>query len=89
MSRRVTRSETEELLGRLRSRIKGLTLRTTFITGFPGETDDDFAQLVEFVAAAHVRADGRFHVFARARYAGRESAGSCAGRRDGSAAASG
>jgi len=49
MSRRVTRPETEELLGRLRSRIKGLTLRTTFITGFPGETDDDFAQLVEFV----------------------------------------
>lgn len=49
MARRVTRSETEDLLGRLRSRIQGLTLRTTFITGFPGETDDDFAQLVEFV----------------------------------------
>lgn len=50
MSRRVTRTETEELLGRLRSRIKGLTLRTTFITGFPGETEDDFAQLREFIA---------------------------------------
>jgi len=49
MSRRVTRDATEELLGRLRGRIDGLTLRTTFITGFPGETDDDFAQLVEFV----------------------------------------
>src|SRR5205814_2722000 len=49
MSRRVTRTETEKLLDRLRSRIGGLTLRTTFITGFPGETDDDFAQLVEFV----------------------------------------
>jgi ribosomal protein S12 methylthiotransferase len=49
MSRRVTRAETEELLSRLRSRIKNLTLRTTFITGFPGETDDDFSQLVEFV----------------------------------------
>jgi ribosomal protein S12 methylthiotransferase len=49
MSRRVTRAETEELLSRLRSRIKNLTLRTTFITGFPGETDDDFRQLVEFV----------------------------------------
>jgi ribosomal protein S12 methylthiotransferase len=49
MSRRVTRGETEELLARLRSQIDGLTLRTTFITGFPGETDDDFAQLVEFV----------------------------------------
>jgi len=49
MARRVTRPETEELLDRLRSRIKGLSLRTTFITGFPGETDDDFEQLVDFV----------------------------------------
>jgi ribosomal protein S12 methylthiotransferase len=49
MARRVTRSQTEELLGRLRSRIEGLSLRTTFITGFPGETDEDFAELVEFV----------------------------------------
>jgi ribosomal protein S12 methylthiotransferase len=49
MARRVTRAQTEDLLGRLRSRIPGLSLRTTFITGFPGETDDDFAQLVEFV----------------------------------------
>jgi ribosomal protein S12 methylthiotransferase len=49
MSRRVNRADTEDLLGRLRSRIKNLSLRTTFITGFPGETDDDFAQLVEFV----------------------------------------
>jgi len=49
MARRVTRDETQELLSRLRSRIKDLTLRTTFITGFPGETDDDFAQLCDFV----------------------------------------
>jgi ribosomal protein S12 methylthiotransferase len=49
MARRVTRSDTEELLGRLRSRIDGLALRTTFITGFPGETDDDFAEVEEFV----------------------------------------
>ena len=49
MSRRVNRADTEDLLGRLRSRIKNLSLRTTFITGFPGETDDDFAELAEFV----------------------------------------
>jgi ribosomal protein S12 methylthiotransferase len=49
MARRVTRSETEELLARLRSRIKNLSLRTTFITGFPGETDADFLALVDFV----------------------------------------
>jgi ribosomal protein S12 methylthiotransferase len=49
MARRVTREQTEGLLARLRSRIEGLALRTTFITGFPGETDDDLAQLVDFV----------------------------------------
>ena len=49
MARRVTRAETESLLARLRSGIKNLTLRTTFITGFPGETGDDFAQLEEFI----------------------------------------
>jgi ribosomal protein S12 methylthiotransferase len=37
------------LLGKLRSRIENLTLRTTFITGFPGETDADFAELIQFV----------------------------------------
>jgi ribosomal protein S12 methylthiotransferase len=49
MSRRVTRSETEALLTRLRERIPGLTLRTTLITGFPGETEEEFSALVEFV----------------------------------------
>jgi ribosomal protein S12 methylthiotransferase len=49
MQRRVTRGETEELLARLRSRIKNLVMRTTFITGFPGETEEDFDELVQFV----------------------------------------
>ena len=49
MARRVTRSETEELLGKLRSRIKNLTIRTTFITGFPGETDEQADELAEFI----------------------------------------
>jgi ribosomal protein S12 methylthiotransferase len=49
MARRVTRTETETLLAKLRARIPGLTLRTTFLTGFPGETDDDFEQLLAFV----------------------------------------
>jgi ribosomal protein S12 methylthiotransferase len=51
MQRRVTRAETEALLGRLRERIPGLVLRTTMITGFPGETDREFAELEEFVRA--------------------------------------
>ncbi len=49
MQRRVNRADTVTLLGKLRSRIPGLTLRTTFITGFPGETDEQFAELVDFV----------------------------------------
>jgi ribosomal protein S12 methylthiotransferase len=49
MARRVTRRETEALLDRLRSGIPGLTLRTTLITGFPGESDEQFEELVEFV----------------------------------------
>jgi ribosomal protein S12 methylthiotransferase len=49
MQRRVNRRETEELLTRLRARIPKLVLRTTFITGFPGETEEEFAELVRFV----------------------------------------
>ncbi len=49
MARRVTRSQTEELLNTLRSNIPNLTMRTTMITGFPGETDEQFDEMVEFV----------------------------------------
>ena len=49
MQRRVNRAATEDLLGRLRGSIPDLVLRTTFITGFPGETDAQFAELVDFV----------------------------------------
>jgi ribosomal protein S12 methylthiotransferase len=49
MARRVNRVETERLLAELRERIPGLVLRTTFITGFPGESDEQFDELVEFV----------------------------------------
>jgi ribosomal protein S12 methylthiotransferase len=50
MQRRVNRSETEALLIKLRASIPNLVLRTTFITGFPGETDAEFNELVDFVA---------------------------------------
>jgi ribosomal protein S12 methylthiotransferase len=49
MQRRVDRASTEELIGKLRARIPDLVLRTTFITGFPGETDQQFDELIEFV----------------------------------------
>jgi ribosomal protein S12 methylthiotransferase len=51
MQRRVNRAETEALLRRLRSAIPNLALRTTFIVGFPGETDAEFEELVAFVRA--------------------------------------
>ncbi len=60
MSRRVTRCETEALLDRLRGRIPKLVLRTTFITGFPGETDEQFAELVDFVERQHFERMGVF-----------------------------
>jgi ribosomal protein S12 methylthiotransferase len=50
MQRRVNRQETEQLLAKIRGAIPNLALRTTFITGFPGETDAEFEELVEFVA---------------------------------------
>lgn len=50
MIRRVDRAATESLLHRLREKWPGLAIRTTFITGFPGETDAEFEELRAFVA---------------------------------------
>src|SRR3954463_9342808 len=49
MNRRHTRAETETIIGRLRESMPGLVLRTTFIAGFPGETEAEFEELLEFV----------------------------------------
>lgn len=49
MNRYDTRAQVEMLLQKLRTRIPGITIRTTFIVGFPGETDNDFAELMDFV----------------------------------------
>lgn len=49
MNRYDTREEVETLLAKLRKRIPGIIIRTTFIVGFPGETDADFEELKEFV----------------------------------------
>lgn len=50
MIRRVDRSATEKLLHRLRTKWQDLAIRTTFIVGFPGETDAEFEELRQFVA---------------------------------------
>jgi ribosomal protein S12 methylthiotransferase len=60
MQRKVNRAATEELIARLRSAIPNLTLRTTFIVGFPGETAAEFEQLRDFVRAAKFERAGVF-----------------------------
>ena len=60
MHRRVTRAETERLLDQLRRTIPGLTLRTTLIAGFPGETEEQFEELLDFVRTAGFDALGVF-----------------------------
>jgi ribosomal protein S12 methylthiotransferase len=60
MQRRVNREKTIELVEKLRKRIPNLVLRTTFITGFPGETDEQFSELRRFVADARFERMGVF-----------------------------
>jgi ribosomal protein S12 methylthiotransferase len=49
MRRGGTRASLERLIERVRERVPGIAVRTTFITGFPGETEEDFAELLAFV----------------------------------------
>jgi ribosomal protein S12 methylthiotransferase len=49
MRRQTSAQQQRELLLKLRERIPGLAIRTTFITGFPGETEEDHRQLLEFI----------------------------------------
>jgi len=49
MKRGGTRDSLEKLIRRVREKVPGITIRTTFITGFPGETEADFEELMAFV----------------------------------------
>lgn len=49
MHRHVTKEQTMQLIEKFRSVVPGIHLRTTLMVGYPGETEDDFKQLVEFV----------------------------------------
>ena len=60
MKRGATADRQRDLIERLRSNIPGLTLRTTFIVGFPGETDSDFQELCEFVRTSRFDRMGVF-----------------------------
>mgnify|MGYP003349074562 CR=1 FL=1 len=60
MQRRVNSEQTKELVGKLRERIPNCVLRTTFITGFPGETDEQFEELRKFVEETRFERMGVF-----------------------------
>jgi ribosomal protein S12 methylthiotransferase len=49
MRRETSRQHIEDLIMRMRAGIPGLAIRTTFITGFPGESDEHFESLLEFI----------------------------------------
>ena len=61
MRRETSREQIEDLLARLRGGIPGLALRTTFIVGFPGETEEHFESLLEFIAAKKFERLGVFN----------------------------
>ena len=60
MRRHVTGDVQERLIETLRERIPGMAVRTTFISGFPGETEDDHRELVDFVERMQFDALGVF-----------------------------
>jgi ribosomal protein S12 methylthiotransferase len=60
MHRRVTRAETCDLLRRIRERIPGVALRTTLISGFPGETEAEHQELLAFIREFEFDALGVF-----------------------------
>ena len=63
MRRGVTRSGQERILDRVRRYVPDIAIRTTFIVGFPGETDEDFEELVDFVRAQRFERVGVFTYF--------------------------
>ena len=60
MNRNTTKEETEELIRRIRQVVPGIHLRTTLMVGFPGETEEDFRELVEFTKWARFERMGAF-----------------------------
>ena len=60
MQRHVTKAETYELIERMRREVPGIHIRTTLMVGFPGETDEDFEELKDFVRWARFERMGAF-----------------------------
>lgn len=60
MRRHITKAETYELIERIRQEVPGIHLRTTLMVGHPGETEEDFAELIEFTRKARFERMGAF-----------------------------
>ncbi len=60
MQRHFTKQETYDLIEKLRHEVPGICLRTTLMVGFPGETDEDFKELLDFVRWARFERMGAF-----------------------------
>lgn len=60
MHRNITGVQTEDLLAEIRERVPGIHLRTTLMVGFPGETQDDYDRLLEFVKRQRFERMGAF-----------------------------
>lgn len=60
MRRNTTKQETMELIERLRREVPGIHIRTTLMVGFPGETEEDFKELIDFVKWARFERMGAF-----------------------------
>ncbi len=60
MHRNVTKQQTYQLIERIRKEVPGIYLRTTLMVGFPGETEEDFSELMEFVKYARFERMGAF-----------------------------
>lgn len=60
MRRRIDKQRTVELLDKIRSKVPGIKIRTTLMTGFPGETEEDFEELLEFVRTQRFDRMGAF-----------------------------
>lgn len=60
MLRRITKAETEKLLAEIRRHVPGIHLRTTLMVGFPGETEADFEELVDFTRQQRFERMGAF-----------------------------
>ena len=60
MKRNITKQETYEFVERLRREVPGIHLRTTMMVGFPGETEEDFRELIDFVKWARFERLGAF-----------------------------